>query len=113
MDEKILDGLVRIGTVTAVDSAAHRVRCKFKDTDITSGWLSVLQHFGTPVNIDTAGSHTHTIKDSYSGGGSASKAGAHSHDGSTAYWMPKVNDTVLALYLPVFNADGFVLGGIV
>lgn len=25
-------------------------------------------------------------------------------------WMPKVNDTVLILYLPVFNGDGFVLG---
>ena len=25
-------------------------------------------------------------------------------------WMPKVNDTVLTLYLPVFNGDGFVLG---
>ena len=27
-------------------------------------------------------------------------------------WMPLVNDTVLTLYLPVFNGDGFVLGGI-
>lgn len=27
-------------------------------------------------------------------------------------WMPKVNDQVLVLYLPVFNGDGFILGGI-
>ena len=25
-------------------------------------------------------------------------------------WMPKVNDMVLVLYLPVFNGDGFILG---
>jgi len=27
-------------------------------------------------------------------------------------WMPNVNDTVLVIYLPIFNADGFILGGI-
>ena len=26
--------------------------------------------------------------------------------------MPRVNATVLCLYLPVFNADGFILGEI-
>jgi len=25
--------------------------------------------------------------------------------------MPKVNDRVLCLYLPIFNGDGIVLGG--
>lgn len=25
-------------------------------------------------------------------------------------WLPKVNSTVLVLYLPVFNGDGFILG---
>lgn len=27
-------------------------------------------------------------------------------------WMPKINDTVLALYLPMQDGDGFVLGGV-
>lgn len=27
-------------------------------------------------------------------------------------WIPSVNDMVLCLYLPMFNADGFVLGAI-
>lgn len=27
-------------------------------------------------------------------------------------WMPKVNDVVVALYLPVFNGDGFIIGGL-
>jgi len=25
-------------------------------------------------------------------------------------WMPKVDDRVLVLYLPVFDGDGFILG---
>lgn len=28
-------------------------------------------------------------------------------------WFPSVNDTVLTLYIPGINADGYVLGGIV
>jgi len=36
----------------------------------------------------------------------------HQHDLTIKPWMPLVNDTVLTLYLPVFNGDGFVLGGI-
>ena len=27
-------------------------------------------------------------------------------------WMPKVNATVLTLYLPILDADGFILGEI-
>lgn len=70
MEDPILAGLVRVGTVTAVNG--RTVRVKFQDTGMISGWLTVL------------------------------------HRGD--YWMPSVNSTVLTLYLPVFNADGFVLG---
>ena len=27
-------------------------------------------------------------------------------------WMPKINDTVLAVFMPVFDGDGFVIGGV-
>ncbi len=27
-------------------------------------------------------------------------------------WLPKINEMVLVLYLPVFGGDGFVLGGV-
>ena len=27
-------------------------------------------------------------------------------------WMPQLNDTVLAVFLPVYDGDGFVIGGI-
>ncbi len=35
--------LVRIGTVTAVDRERNMVRVKFRDGDMTSGWLPVIQ----------------------------------------------------------------------
>ena len=47
-----------------------------------------------------------------SGGSDAAAFANHKHDLTIKPWMPKVNDTVLTLYLPVFNGDGFVLGGI-
>ncbi len=27
-------------------------------------------------------------------------------------WLPKINEMVLVLYLPVFGGDGFILGGL-
>ena len=35
--------------------------------------------------------------------------GSKSH---VVWWLPAIDDTVVCLYLPCFNADGFVLGGI-
>ncbi len=111
--ESILSNLVRVGTVSSVDSTNRKVRVMFKDMGITSGWLYVLQHYQAGVYVDPDGKHTHTIADTYTGGGSASTEPDHDHTGThLTYWMPKVNDRVLALYLPVFNGDGFVLGGI-
>lgn len=73
--ENIVENLVRIGTVSAVDAGKKKARVLFRDKDnLVSGWLYVIQH--------------------------------------SDEWMPAVNDTVLVLYLPVFNADGFILGAI-
>ena len=69
---KIVENLVRIGTVTDVDRRRKRVRVKFQDAGITSAWLPVLA--------------------------------------APSPWLPEINATVLTLYLPVFNGDGFVLG---
>ena len=62
------------------------------------------------VNMDAA---SLIGTDTFTGGGTASEFPDHDHlPGShLTYWMPKVNDRVLCLYLPVFNGDGFVLGG--
>lgn len=116
MDEKeqVLKNIVRLGTVTAVDSGKHCARVKFQDTGITSGWLYVLQHPGAGVYVVPDGEHTHTITDTYTGGGSAGTEPDHNHDGTyLTMWMPHVNETVLCLYLPAFNADGFILGRVV
>lgn len=109
MDET---NIVRVGVVMSVDEAKCRVRVKFPDEDITSDWLPVLQHYGAPVSVSAVSGHSHAIHDSYTGGGSSEAAGSHGHTASLEYWMPKVNDNVLCLYLPLFSADGFVLGGI-
>jgi len=108
----ILANIVRIGTVSAIDATKRKARVIFKGKDdMVSGWLCVLQHPGANVNVGAGGGHTHAISDTFSGGGSASDAPNHSHTGSNVtYWMPQVNDTVLAVYLPIFNADGFILG---
>ncbi len=104
--ENILNNLVRIGTVSAVDNAHRKVRVLYRDKDnMTSDWLFVLQHPGA-VHIENNGEHLHTI----TGENLTDLAGEHAHEASVSYWMPAVNDTVLALYLPVFNGDGYVLG---
>ncbi len=112
--EKILSGLVRVGTVTDINADKRQARVKFQGENMTSGWLFVVQHYAGGLFINPDGAHTHAVYDTYSGGGSASTEPNHDHSpGSySTYWMPKVNDTVLVLYLPVFNADGFILGGI-
>lgn len=112
--ENILANLVRVGTVSSIDAGQKKARVIFKDKDnMVSGWLYVIQRSGAGVNVVGDGGHTHTITDTYTGGGSASTGPNHNHPGTTVTsWMPKVNDTVLAVYLPVFNADGFILGAI-
>lgn len=101
--EKILEGLIRVGTVTAIDSGKRLARVKFSDSNITSGWLYVLK---SPPAIPYS-------RTGFTSGGTDEEAfESHSHSVSIVSWMPAVNDTVLVAYLPVFNADGFVLGGI-
>jgi len=83
-----VERMIQIGIITDTDTKQHKVRVKFKDTGLTSDWLCVLHN--TPLI---------TVTD------------ANSAIAVTP-WMPKVNDSVLVIYLPVFNSDGFVIGGI-
>ncbi len=111
--------LIQVGTVTTVDTAAHKVRVKFLDTGLTSDWLSVLKN-APSVSIGTAGAHSHggevsvDMANGHTHGASVSieQADGHKHTASVSLWMPGVSDTVLVVYLPVFNSDGFVIGGI-
>lgn len=108
-NENILANLVRLGTVSTVDASKRKARVTFKDRDsIVSGWLYVLQHYDASLFINPDAEHSHT-----SACGGTSTFPDHDHERShVTYWMPKVGDTVVALYLPVFNGDGFILGGI-
>ena len=110
---KILARLIQVGTVTDVDTAKRMARVKFPDTGITSAWLYVIQRHDASLYIEPDGGHTHEIRDTFTGGGSARMEPDHNHTRShVTYWMPKVNDTVLVVYLPVRDGDGFVIGGI-
>lgn len=112
--KRILSGLVRTGKVMDIDVEKRKARVRFDSENFTSGWLYVIQHHAANMYIEPDAEHTHTIHDTYSGGGIAEKYEAHDHlPGShLTWWMPKVNDTVLCIYLPIFDGDGFILGQI-
>ena len=102
-----LENLVRIGTVTWTDPVNRLARVKFQDTDLPSGKLPVLA--SRPYIPDYDGPQQTERK----GGGSGYPAyEEHEHPLIIKPWMPKVNATVLCLYLPVWNGDGYILGEI-
>lgn len=70
----MLEKIVRVGTVTAVDASARKARVLYQDMGFSSGWLAILRHDQDDL------------------------------------WLPKVNDTAVVLYLPVWQGDGFILG---
>ena len=105
--ESILRGLVRVGTVTAVDRAKRVARVKFRDTDLPSDWLYVLA--SRPYVPDYTGPQ----RTEYEEGGSGwPQYENHKHHLIIKPWMPEVNATVLCVFLPVYDADGFILGEI-
>lgn len=110
--EKILEQLVRVGTVTAVDNGKRVARVKFKDTGITSGWLYVLANRPYIPDYDTAPQRTEYDAEDEVPQSGVTEYVRHRHELKIKPWMPRVNATVLTLYLPVFNADGFILGEI-
>jgi len=108
MDDKILERLVQIGTVTAINNGTHKARVKFPSTGITSGWLHVLDNHPHIPDFDPAEQET----EKKSGGSGEEAFAEHAHKLKIKQWMPIVGDTVLCIYLPIWNSDGFVLGGI-
>lgn len=100
-----LENLVRIGTVTWTDPAKRLARVKFRDTGLPSGKLPVLA--SRPYIPD----YNVSQRTEFEAGGSGDAAyERHKHDQKIKPWMPKVNATVLCLYLPIWNGDGYILG---
>lgn len=87
-----LKRMIQVGIVTDTDTKNRKVRVKFKDVNLTSDWLCILRQ---EPSVDV---------DNLTDGNSVALR--------ITPWMPKVNDTVLVVYLPIFNSDGFVIGGI-
>lgn len=96
--ERILGRMVRVGIVTSVDIPARRARVKFEDEGDSSGPLRVLS---SPPFIPIISKPQQT-----------EPAAGHSHEVKVTPWLPKVNDTVLTLYLPTDDSDGYILGRI-
>lgn len=106
MNDNIFANIVRVGTVYAVNDEKRMARVRFGDKGLTSGWLTVLR--ASPFIPSRTSSRTENA----SGGSGDAAFASHSHELVIKPWMPSVNDTVLCLYVPVFNGDGFVLGAV-
>lgn len=101
--------IIKLGIVTNVDNGKRLARVKFPGMGLqdTSGWLPVL------ISRDFISDYDGPQHTEYEAGGSGDAAFAkHKHDLIINPYMPKVGAQVLVLYIPIFNADGFILGGI-
>lgn len=108
-----LDGLVRVGTVTDRQMDKRLVRLWFEAEAIPSGWLPVLINRDVIPDYEYDDPQWTEFETQWRGSRSGYPDYAdHKHKLIIKPWMPKIGDQVLALYFPVFGADGFVLGGI-
>ena len=91
MNRLVLGQLVRVGIVSSIDAEKLKARVLFEERDnLVSGWLQVYQRPEAIVKVCVADSHTREKR--------------------LKTWMPEIGDHVLCLYLPTFNAAGFILG---
>ena len=88
MEDMDISVLIQTGVVEDIDPANRRARVRFSEQH--SGWLYVLQNPGAKVQVEAADGHAHTA--------------------ALGVWTPKINEQVLAVYLPVPGGDGFILG---
>ena len=103
-----LENLVRVGTVTWTDQQKRVARVKFHDMGIPSAPLHVLASRPYVPDYETSPQQTQPEE-----GGSGDLAfDRHTHELCIKPWMPRVGAVVLCLYLPGFNADGYILGEI-
>lgn len=105
--EIILGRIIQIGIVMEVNNDTHVCRVKFPTTGIISDKLHVLDNrpfipdYDVPQETEEKG-----------GGSGDASFESHKHDLIIKQWMPKVNDVVVCVFLPIRNSDGFVIGGI-
>lgn len=114
--EHILSGLVRVGTVTDRQMDKRLARVWFPDLGISSDWLPVLISQDVTPD-DTPREYDDPQWTEFETEWKGARVGDpdyvdHRHKILRKPWMPKVGDEVLTVYLPVLDADGFIVGGI-
>lgn len=100
MDELSWKRIAKVGTVTAVATMNGKIKARvlFGDTKMTSDFLTVLQRpKETSAGVtEEAGDPVHT----------------HKVTVNVTQWKPEIGATVLVVYLPVRDSDGFIVGQI-
>lgn len=92
------EDMIRIGKVNDVKDEERTARVFFEDTKVMSGWLKVI---ASPPFIPGKDVPQET-----------ESADGHRHSLVIKPWMPSVGDKVLCIFLPCFDGDGYILGGI-
>ena len=101
------ESIMQEGKVTAVDNDRRIAKVWFDALGIESDWLPVL------INRDFIPDYDGPQRTEHEEGGSGLPSfERHKHDLIIKPYMPKVNEMVVALYFPVFNGDGVILGGV-
>lgn len=116
--------IVRIGTVTDVNTDKTKARVKFISQGIISDWLYVAQfpewgNIASEMHTEYA-SHKHhpaekwgDIKDSLGGslqGDETDWDGGHSHRVRHIQWFPRVNDKAICLFPSGSDSHGYIVG---
>lgn len=103
--EATLNRICKVGKVVNVNNEKMIARVLFPDTGMSSDWLQII------INQPFIPGYDGGQRTEYEAGGTLEASfERHAHALSIKPWMPKINDTVVCLYLPQRNGDGFILG---
>ncbi|GHU42175.1 hypothetical protein FACS1894111_05650 [Clostridia bacterium] len=112
-DMTALKNLVRVGTVSSIDTQNRTARVTFADKQdvngkpLISGPLKVIQN---PPLIP--GKNVAQVTQARGGGSGEAAYESHTHGLTISPWLPDIGQLVVCLYLANGESDGFVLGAI-
>lgn len=106
-----MNDIIRIGIVSTVSPSDRTVRVQFPSDDMVSGWLKVIK---SPPLVTAAGKAGNKEIIADNNGIEICRDTSIDVDIKTEVspWLPAVGETVLCIYNPGFNEDGFVIGGL-
>lgn len=109
---RIMQKVIRIGTVHAYDAKNRTARVKFENLGgIVSAPLKVVSRprYVVPDPGTKSGSQVAARSLTYDKNDSLTTE-SHAHAAYVTDWHPKVNDMVLCIFYPDGGGDGFVIG---